>query len=91
MKVRQLSECTALLTGSNVGIAFEIAAQLAEAGVPRIMLNGRNLDRCAEACQRLKKRAPNADVQFSAGDMAQEADATRIVEKTASRFGGQIY
>ncbi len=87
MDARQLSECTALLTGSSSSIAFEIAAQMAEAGVPRIMLNGRNAERGAEACKKLRERAPKVEVDFVVGDMAQESDAIRAVETTAKRFG----
>ena len=87
MTVRQLSECTALLTGSSSSIAFEIAAQFAEAGVPRIMLNGRDEGRGAEACKRLHERAPNVQVAFVKGDMALEADVMQAVEQTMTRFG----
>jgi 2-hydroxycyclohexanecarboxyl-CoA dehydrogenase len=88
MKVRQLSECTALLTGSSSGIAHEIATQLAEAGVPRIMLNGRIAERGAEACHRIKARAPGADVRFTKGDMKLPEDAMNLVSETRSAFGG---
>lgn len=87
MQVRQLSECTALLTGSSSGIAYEIAAQLAEAGVPRIMLNGRDPQRGVEACDRLRGRAPRTDVCFTQGDMKLKDDAIRLVKETQAAFG----
>lgn len=88
MKVRQLSECSALLTGSSSSIAFEIAAQLAEAGVPRIMLNGRDPGRGEAACARLRARAPNVDVRFLSGDMKNQDDALRLVGAAKEAFGG---
>ena len=88
MKVRSLSDCTALLTGSSNSIAFEIAAQLAEAGVPRIMLNGRNAERGSLACDRLRARAPKTDVRFTAGDMKDLEDARNLVTETEQAFGG---
>ena len=87
MIARNLDECTALLSGSSGGIAFEIAAQLAEAGVPRIMLNGRNQKRGEEACIRLKERAPNIDVRFTAADPTIQSDARRLVDTTVKEFG----
>lgn len=87
MIVRDFSECTALVTGSSNSIGFEIAAQLAEAGVPRIMLNGRDQERGEQACQRLKARAPGVDVRFTAADPTRQADAIRLVDSTVAAFG----
>jgi 2-hydroxycyclohexanecarboxyl-CoA dehydrogenase len=88
MKVRPLSDCTAVLTGSSGGIAFEIAAQLAEAGVPRIMLNGRKSAAGTEACARLKARAPRADVRFTAADVSNAESAAQLMAESVSAFGG---
>lgn len=88
MQVRELKDCTALLTGSATSIGFEIAAQLAEAGVPRIMLNGRKADEGAEACRRLAERAPGVDVRFTEADVATIEGATRLADATAEAFGG---
>ena len=87
MKVRQLSECTAMLTGSTSSIGFEIGAQLAEAGVPRVMLNGRDKKRGADAVARLKKRAPSTDVRFVAADSTKYTGAKQIVDATIEAFG----
>ncbi len=87
MKVRQLNECTAMLTGSTSSIGFEIGAQLAEAGVPRVMLNGRDEKRGAAAVARLKERAPEADVRFVAADSTKYEGAKRIVDATIEAFG----
>lgn len=88
MTVRPYSECSAVLTGSSGGIAFEIACQLAEAGVPRIMLNGRNPGTGREAGERLRHRAPDTDVRFTAGDMTRHADAAKLMTSAGEAFGG---
>jgi NAD(P)-dependent dehydrogenase (short-subunit alcohol dehydrogenase family) len=88
MIVRPLNECTALLSGSSNGIAFEIAAQLAEAGVPRIMLNGRSEERGAQAIERLRARAPQADVRFTVADPTSYESASHLVAETEQAFGG---
>lgn len=87
MIVRNLNECTALLTGSSGGIALEIAAQLAEAGVPRIMLNGRTQERGEQACALVKARAPQADVRFLRADATIAAQARDLVDSTVQTFG----
>lgn len=87
MKVRNLAECTALVTSSSDSIGFEIAAQLAEAGVPRVMLNGRDRHRGTLACERLRERAPATDVRFTSADTTVHADAKRLVQAAADAFG----
>ena len=87
MIVRGFADCTALVTGSSSGIGFEIAAQLAEAGVPRVMLNGRDAGRGAEAVARLKLRAPGCDVRFGAGDLRQYDAAKALVTAAVEAFG----
>src|ERR1700677_2463455 len=67
--VRKLTDCTALVTGSRSGIGFEIAAQLAEAGVGRLYINGRDEARGAQAVTAINQRAPLCDVRFHAADM----------------------
>ena len=87
MKVRQLQECTALLTGATASIALECAAQLAEAGVPRIMINGRNQERGQSAVATIKARAPDCDVRFFSGDPTSYSGAEEIVEAAIEAFG----
>jgi NAD(P)-dependent dehydrogenase (short-subunit alcohol dehydrogenase family) len=86
MTVRKLSECTALVTGSRSGIGFEIAAQLAEAGVPRLYINGRDEARGAQALQRLKARAPDCDVRFHAADLRTYEAARGLVDQVITDF-----
>ena len=86
MTVRQFSECTALVTGSRSGIVFEIAAQLAEAGVSRLYINGRDATRGAEAVALLKKRVPRCDVRFHAADMRAYPEAKGLVDAVIRDF-----
>ncbi len=87
MVARKLNECSALLTASSDSIGFEIAAQLAEAGVPRIMLNGRDQERGERACARLKERAPNVDVRFTSADTKVYKEAHGLVNAAVDAFG----
>lgn len=87
MKVRSFDDCTALVTGSSNSIGFEIAAQLAEAGVRRLMINGRTPERGEQACRRIRERVPAVDVRFTAADPTKQAEAQRLVEETVAAFG----
>lgn len=84
---RKLEESVALVTGSTFGMPFEIAAQLAEAGVPRLMLNSRSAKNCAAARERILKRAPQCDIRFVEADCSVPAEAERMVRETINAFG----
>lgn len=87
MKARNFDECTAMVTGSSNSIGFEIAAQLAEAGVRQLMINGRNPERGEDACRRIRERAPGVDVRFTSADPTKQAEARRLVDETIAAFG----
>lgn len=87
MKIRGFEDCTALVTGSSNSIGFEIAAQLAEAGVRRLMINGRDRGRGEQACGRIRERAPAVDVRFTSADPTKQVEARRLVEETVAAFG----
>jgi 2-hydroxycyclohexanecarboxyl-CoA dehydrogenase len=88
MIVRNFDDCTALVTGSTSGIGIEIAAQLAEAGVLRLALSGRDPDRGERAVATVKARAPGCDVRFFKADVSQPAQALTLVEAVVAAFGG---
>lgn len=84
---REFKDCTALVTGSSSGIGFEIAAQLAEAGVRRLVVNGRDEARGKAAQEALRRRVPSCDTRFIAADLRHYAQAKALVDGTASAFG----
>jgi len=73
MQLFDLSERTALITGSSMGIGFALARGLAQAGA-NLVLNARNADRLEEAAKTL--RAEGAQVATLAFDVT-DADETR--------------
>ncbi len=85
--VRPLTENVALLTGATAGIGLESAAQLAEAGVAQIVINGRDGDRGQAGAQAIKARAPACDVRFLAADVTDPREASGLVEKAVADFG----
>ena len=72
-----LSNKTALITGSSQGIGFALAKGLAEAGAT-IVLNGRNKDKLSDAASVLS--AGGADVHQLAFDVVDHAEAKAAVD-----------
>jgi 2-hydroxycyclohexanecarboxyl-CoA dehydrogenase len=87
MIVRDFGECAALVTGSSGGIGLEIAAQLAEAGVAHVMINGRRADRGRAAVDLIKARAPTCNVDFVVADPTEQKQAKALVAEAVARFG----
>lgn len=87
MIIPEYADSVALIPGSSSSIGFETAAQLAEAGVRRVMLNGRDAARGAAAVERLKARVPGTEVDFVRADVVDPDEAKRLVDACIDRFG----
>ena len=64
----QLTNKTALVTGSTAGIGFAIASLLAQEGAS-VVINGRSQGRVEEAVRRIKKENKDAQVTGVATDL----------------------
>jgi NAD(P)-dependent dehydrogenase (short-subunit alcohol dehydrogenase family) len=85
--VRTLADTAAVVTGGTSGIGLEAAAQLAEAGVPRLVLAGRDPARGEAAVAAVRSRAPDADVRFATADLTRPADAAGVMAAATTAFG----
>jgi NAD(P)-dependent dehydrogenase (short-subunit alcohol dehydrogenase family) len=65
----QLTDKTALISGSTKGIGFAIARQLAAEGA-RVIVNGRSAPATAAAVQQIQRELPDAKLEEFAGDLA---------------------
>lgn len=79
-----LSDKTALITGSGSGIGFALAEGLAGAGA-KIILNGRNLSKLSDAEDRLKKQG--ASVAKLAFDVTQPEEVKNAIDKYTEKEG----
>jgi NAD(P)-dependent dehydrogenase (short-subunit alcohol dehydrogenase family) len=84
---RPLSEQTLLVVGGTSGVGLATAVAAAEAGVPRLALVGRDPDRGGEARARVLMVAPDARVEFFAGNGTDPEAAASVVEQTNTRLG----
>lgn len=84
---RPFSDMTALLLGATSGIGLETGMQLAESGVPRLHIVGRDTARGSSAVSRIAVRAPAADVRFHAADAADPAQLRAVVADAALERG----
>ncbi|GAA4669086.1 SDR family NAD(P)-dependent oxidoreductase [Streptomyces youssoufiensis] len=73
-----LSDRTALVTGSTQGIGRAIAVGLARAGA-RVAVNGRGAERVAEAVERVRTESGSDEVVPAVGDLATEEGAAAVV------------
>jgi NAD(P)-dependent dehydrogenase (short-subunit alcohol dehydrogenase family) len=64
----QLTDKTALVTGSTAGIGFAIASLLAQEGAA-VVVNGRSRQRVEQAVERIRTEAKNAQVRGVAADL----------------------
>lgn len=85
--VPNLHDAVAVMAGSSSGIGREAACQLAEAGCRRLVVNGRNAARCAEAVAEVRRRAPGAEAHAIVADTSDAQAAERLMAETRARFG----
>lgn len=86
LTVKSLAESTALIVGGTAGVGLASAHQLAQSGVSRITLVGRNQDRGNAACEAVA--AHGATVRFISADAGDADDATRVADAAATDMGG---
>jgi 2-hydroxycyclohexanecarboxyl-CoA dehydrogenase len=84
---RPFNDCSALIVGGTSGVGLATAVQLAQAGVRRITLVGRNADRGEQALQKVLAVMPDANVRFVAGDANHVDQAERIVAEARAGMG----
>ncbi|MCB1475119.1 MAG: SDR family oxidoreductase [Rhodobiaceae bacterium] len=83
----RFEDASVLITGGTSGVGLATAIRFAEKGVRKIALNGRNAERGAAACDKVKKAVPGADVRFFAGDGNKLAEVKAVCEGARSAFG----
>lgn len=86
MTAKPLNECGVVVLGGTAGVGLETAMQFAEQGA-RVLLLGRNDDRGAAACARVRERVAGADVGFVKVDATHAAEATRAEAECRKRLG----
>lgn len=80
-------QASALITGGTSGVGLETACQLAEAGVPRIAIVGRNAERGQAAREAVLSRQPGVHVEFLQGDCNEADQANAVCEAARAAFG----
>jgi 2-hydroxycyclohexanecarboxyl-CoA dehydrogenase len=80
----------ALVTGSTSGIGLETAARLAESGVSRLVINGRDRERGERALRILEERAPGLAVAFLAADVSAPDGARTLIDGASAHLDGPI-
>jgi 2-hydroxycyclohexanecarboxyl-CoA dehydrogenase len=77
----------AVLNGATAGIGLESAVQLAEAGVKKLIIVGRDNSRGVSAAASVRARAPEADIRFVAADISVPHEAMRVTASAIHAFG----
>lgn len=79
---------TVLIAGGTSGVGLASALRLAEAGVPRLVLSGRDAARGERARAQVLAHSPRTDVLFRACDAGAPGAAEALVADTLDHFGG---
>src|SRR5260221_8140614 len=74
-----LTDKTALISGSTKGIGFAIATSLAREGA-RVIVNGRSRKSVGEAQDQLFGAVPKAKVEGFAGDLSMAEDTAALLK-----------
>jgi 2-hydroxycyclohexanecarboxyl-CoA dehydrogenase len=85
---KPLNEARVVITGGTSGIGLEAAIQYALTGVPKILINGRDVERGEQAKRSILKQAPAIDVDFISADVNELEGARAVAERAKTRFGG---
>lgn len=86
MIAKDLADSAALIVGGSSGVGLESARRLAQAGVSRIALIGRDVERAREAARGVSTLA-DVDVFPISADAADVGEARRAVEEAHNRLG----
>jgi 2-hydroxycyclohexanecarboxyl-CoA dehydrogenase len=79
-----VADCRVAVLGGTAGVGLETASQFAELGA-RVVLLGRDHERGAAACEKIRLRAPLGDVRFVRVDATDPDDTVRASRSVAPR------
>lgn len=84
--MQDMSGKTAIVTGANSGLGFEIALALAHKGAT-VIVACRDADKAAEAMRRMRATAPAAQLEFHALDLADLASVHMFARRFLAGHG----
>ena len=85
--VPQFATATALVVGGTSGVGLASAIKLADAGVRKLCIVGRDAARGEAARAKVSMHCPEAEVLWIGADANCAADATAICRRVADNFG----
>lgn len=85
---KPFSEAVVVITGGTSGIGLESAKQFVQAGVRKILVNGRNAERGEAARKAIGAVAKDAKVEFISSDVTSIPGARAVIDRAVSVFGG---
>jgi 2-hydroxycyclohexanecarboxyl-CoA dehydrogenase len=85
-----MTAANAVITGGSGGIGVETAILLAEQGVRRIIINGRDAERGERARADIARRVPGASVAFVAADVSHASGADELFRSVPALIDGPL-
>jgi NAD(P)-dependent dehydrogenase (short-subunit alcohol dehydrogenase family) len=86
--VKEIADSGVVITGGSSGIGLAAAERLVRAGVPRLVIIGRNPERGAAALERVRAAAPHARVEFLSADCNDPLVAQDAIQRAADVVDG---
>lgn len=88
-QVHELKGKCAVVTGTSQGLGVAIAQELAKAGVSKLVLTARRLEKLTAVTEELSKTYPSVKVVPVQGDVSSDEDNARLVATALEIFGEQ--
>ena len=82
---RDITNKVIVITGATDGMGLVTAEELAKHG-PKLVLIGRNLEKCNSVVEHLKRQSGNQNIEFLQADLSSQTDIRRVADEFKEKY-----